>query len=200
MKKVVCIAVMAMLGLGSLSAQERSKGEIEVIPFIGYQKSFFNGDYIDRYEPKTSFTFGLNGDYFFNDRWSLRSGLSYDTMGAAPINGFRNDVELNYLSIPINANWHFGSTRKWSLNFGLSASFLLSTNKVNPLNFKDEVKPFQAGFSYGIGYKLKVLESFSILFDAQGLVGITNFNNHPEGEEIELNARSYLGIGGVFVL
>ena len=80
MRKLVCIAVMALLGFGGLRAQERSKGEIEITPFIGYQQSFFNGDNIDFYEPKYSFTFGVNGDYFFNYRWSLRSGLSYDTM------------------------------------------------------------------------------------------------------------------------
>ena len=200
MKKVVCITVMAMLGLGSLSAQERSKGEIEVTPFIGYQESFFNGDNMDLYEPISSFTIGVNGDYYFNDRWSLRSGLSYDSMGSA-IKGLNNDVEFNYLSIPINANWHFGSTRKWNLNFGISTSFLLTASQVgNPNDIKDDVNSFQLGISYGIGYKLEVSDNFSILFDTQGLVGVTNFNNIPDNELTQLNARSYLGIGGVFVL
>tara|TARA_B110000091_G_scaffold116575_1_gene125733 strand:+ start:2047 stop:2649 length:603 start_codon:yes stop_codon:yes gene_type:complete len=200
MKKLVCIAAMALFGFGSLSAQERSKGEIEITPFIGYQQSFFNGDNIDLYEPKSSFTFGVNGDYFFNDRWSLRSGLGYDTMGSA-IKGSNNDVELDYLSIPINANWHFGSTRKWNLNFGISTSFLLSANQVgNTDDIKDEVNSFQLGISYGIGYKLAVLDNFSILFDWQGLVGVTNFINNPGSDLTQLNARGYFSIGGVFVL
>ena len=40
MKKVVSIALLALLGFGGLSAQERTKGEVEITPFIGYQENF----------------------------------------------------------------------------------------------------------------------------------------------------------------
>jgi long-subunit fatty acid transport protein len=81
MKKVVSIALLALLGFGGLSAQERTKGEVEITPFIGYQESFFNGDNVSELDYRGAIKFGANVDYFFNDRWSLRSGLIYDSMG-----------------------------------------------------------------------------------------------------------------------
>jgi hypothetical protein len=195
MRKVLFIAAIALLGLGKVSAQERDKGDIEVYPFIGYSSSFFNGDEAETSDARTAVTFGVNGDYFFNDRWSLRSGLNYNSMGAD--NGF-SEFALDYLSIPMNANWHFGSTRKWNLNFGLTPGFLLSAD-LDGLDVKEQVESFQLGISYGIGYKLEVSENFSILFDAQGLVGVTNIYSEGNGFSNQ-NAGSSFNIGGVFKL
>ena len=194
MKKVVCIAVMVLLGFGSLSAQERSKGEIEISPFIGYQQSFFNGDDVDEFDSRAAVRFGVNADYFFNDRWSLRSGLNYDSMGTK---GFGSEVAINYINIPLNANWHFGSTRKWNLNFGITSGFLTSADS-DGIDVKDEVSSFQLGISYGIGYKLEISENFSILFDWQGLVGISNIVKDETINIDRFNAGSSFNIGAVF--
>ncbi|WP_272149332.1 porin family protein [Tenacibaculum aiptasiae] len=197
MKKLLLVAMMAF-GL-TANAQERESGDIELIPYIGYSQSFFNGDNSNLYENKTSFAFGARGDYYFNDRWSLRSGLQYDNMGASvKANGF--DLNVTYLTIPVNANWHFGSTRKWNLNFGLSSSFLLDAEGQNGMSFKEEVKGFQLGFSYGIGYKLEISDNFSLMFDAQGNVGITNINDISSSNVKQMNAISSFNIGGVFKL
>lgn len=193
MKKVVSIALLALLGFGGLSAQERTKGEFEISPFIGYQQSFFNGDNVSELDPRGAIKFGANVDYFFNDRWSLRSGLIYDSMGG----GFGYEAILDYLNIPLNANWHFGSTRKWNLNFGITPGFLISA-KEDKVDIKDYVASFQLGISYGIGYKLTISENFSLLFDVQNLLGITNI---IEDDSINrFNAGSSFNIGGVFVL
>lgn len=197
MKKLLLTAAIAVLGFTNVNAQEREAGAIEVIPYIGYSGSFFNGDNSDAYETRNSVSFGVKGDYFFNDRWSLRSGLNFDSMGSA-IKNQNNDVKLNYLSIPVNANWHFGSTRKWNLNFGVTPSFLLSAEQENNGDIDDQVKGFQFGISYGIGYKLEISDNFSILFDAQGLVGITNIVDIENSDLDQMNATSHFGIGGVF--
>ena len=197
MKKLLLVIAMVAAGL-TANAQEREKGDIELAPYIGVSQSFFNGDNAAFYDTKNSVTFGVKGDYFFNDRWSLRSGLQYDSMGAS-VNS--NDLNLNYLSIPLNANWHFGSTRKWNLNFGLTPGFLLEAEAESGEDLSNEVKSFQLGISYGIGYKLEVSENFSLLFDVQGNVGVTNFNDIDSVVSIsQLNAFSSFNIGGVFKL
>lgn len=193
MKKVLFIGVIGLLGLGRLNAQERDKGDIEFSLFIGFSSSFLNGNEAETSDARTAVTFGVNGDYFFNDRWSLRSGLNYNSMGADI--GF-NEFVLDYLSIPINANWHFGNTRKWNLNFGLTSGFLLSAD-LDGLDVKEQVESFQLGISYGIGYKLPVSENFSILFDAHGLFGLTNIYPEDNGFNKQ-NASSSFNIGGVF--
>lgn len=195
MKKLVFTAAIAVLGFTSVNAQEREKGDIELAPYVQYTSSFFNGDNADSANSRSSASFGVKADYFFNDRWSLRSGINYDSMGAK--DSF-DEVELNYINIPLNANWHFGSTRKWNLNFGVTPGFLTKA-EFNGVDIKEFQESFQLGVSYGIGYKLEVSNSFSILFDFQGLVGVTNINK--TGSDVTtLNAGSGFGIGGVFKL
>jgi hypothetical protein len=194
MKKVVSIALLALLGFGGLSAQERTKGEVEITPFIGYQESFFNGDNVSELDYRGAIKFSANVDYFFNDRWSLRSGLIYDSMGGK---GFGYEAILDYLNIPLNANWHFGSTRKWNLNFGITPGFLISA-KEDKEDIKEYLASFQLGTSFGIGYKLTISENFSLLFDVQNLLGITNIIEKDTFDR--LNAGYSFNIGGVFVL
>lgn len=134
-------------------------------------------------------------DYFFNDRWSLRSGLLYQTMGTQ---FFGYEEKLNYLTLPINANWHFGSTRKWNLNFGPSIGFLMSAENNQGQDLKDLVNSTQFGLSYGIGYKIEVNEKFSILVDFQGMTGLSEIDK--EGVFNIKNAASSFNVGGVFKL
>ncbi|WP_299157621.1 porin family protein [uncultured Tenacibaculum sp.] len=193
MKRLLVIAMVAF-GL-TASAQERESGDIELIPYVGYSTSTFNGDQVQGLDAKNSVRFGVNADYFFNDRWSLRSGLNYDKMGTE---FGSQEANLDYLNIPLNANWHFGSTRKWNLNFGVTPGFLLTAENENGISFKNEVKGFQLGISYGIGYKLEVSDNFSLMFDAQGLVGITNIVKSSLFDR--MNVGSSFNIGGVFKL
>jgi hypothetical protein len=197
MRKFLVIITIAICGLGNVNAQERFKGDVEVTSIIGAMQSFLNGEQLDGFESRNAIKFGANIDYYFNDRWSLRSGLNFDSMGSK---GLGSELILNYLNIPINANWHFGSTRKWNLNFGFTPGFLLNANADGD-DIKEQFESFQLGISYGIGYKLELSENFSLLFDAQGLVGITNIINlNGLGTLDRFNVGSSLNIGAVFKL
>jgi hypothetical protein len=81
--------------------------------------------------------------------------------------------QINYITLPVNANWHFGSTRKWNLNFGPSVGFLLSAN-TNGVDVTEFVTSTQLGLNIGIGYKIEVSKQFSILVDYQSQAGLTN--------------------------
>lgn len=179
-----------------LNAQLRESGQIEFTPYIGSTTSYLTGDEVNDLNDRSSFNFGLRGDYYFNDRWSLRSGLNFDSMGMRT--NTLEELQLDYINIPLNANWHFGSTRKWNLNFGITPGFLLKAD-FNGENLKDTIKSFQLGFSYGVGYKLEVTQKFSLLFDAQFLIGLTNILKN-EGNLTNSNAGTSINIGGVFAL
>jgi Outer membrane protein beta-barrel domain len=110
--------------------------------------------------------------------------------------------KLNYLSIPINANWHFGSTRKWNLNFGLSPSFLTKateneTGREKEIDSK-YINSFQLGFTYGIGYKIEITKKFGILIDAQFFNGLTKALKYGTFEST--NAGFSYNLGGVIQL
>jgi len=193
MKKII-LTVAAVFVLSFANAQQREKGAIELAPHIGYSSFFLNGDEVEDFSAIRSTNYGVHADYFFNNRWSLRSGLLFQTMGAKDFSG---ELKLNYISIPVNANWHFGSTRKWFLNFGPSASFLTKA-ELSGTDVKDDIESFQLGISYGIGYKLEISEKFSILIEGQNLFGFSNIRKNDN--LTWMNAGGSLNIGGVFKL
>ncbi len=192
MKKIICLSML--FSSIAMFAQNREKGTIEVTPIIGLSSANYYSNESLSNSAISSFDFGVNGDYYFNDRWSLRSGLLFQTMGSQYINF---EDKLEYFTLPINANWHFGSTRKWNLNFGPSFGFLMSA-KTNGIDVKDEANSFQLGLSYGIGYKIEISQKFSILIDFQGITGLTEV---IKDTQIPIkNAYSTFNIGGVFKL
>ena len=208
MKKILTLSALFLSMFGF--SQTREKGTIEIAPIVGYASSvfFYDSSFMNN-SSINSVNLGVNGDYFFNNRWSLRSSLLYQKMGTEyslllfnPIipnqssNSNYYKLELNYLTIPINANWHFGSNRKWNLNFGPSIGFLLSS-KDNENNSLDNLKATQFGFNFGIGYKIKVSEKFSILIDHQEMLGLSNVFKDNSGIK---NIYSSYNVGGVFKL
>ena len=175
--------------------QMHEHGTIELIPNIGYSGSDLYGDDVEFFDPRGGIQFGLVGDYYFNDRWSIRSGLSYFSMGAKED---EFELKLDYLNIPLNANWHFGKTRRWNLNFGLTPGFLLTAD-FDGEDVKEGFESFQLAFSYGIGYKIGISEKFSLLIDLQAVVGLTNIIDDLDDFSVT-NSGSSINVGGVFVL
>jgi outer membrane receptor for Fe3+-dicitrate len=196
------LSVIALFAFNCVDAQIKSKGTIEVTPKIG-TSSFSESNDDGSTNSNAGVSFGVTADYYFNNRWSLRSGLQFDKMGGKYNFGSdKYEDKLNYVSVPLNANWHFGSTRKWNLNFGLSPSFLTKAQvKFNGLTANipsEEIKSFQLGFTYGIGYKLEINKKFGILFDAQFFNGLTKVNTSSEDRFI--NSGYSFNLGGVFQL
>ena len=196
MKKILLTVVIALTATIA-QAQTREKGSFEYINQIGYSSANYNGEGVNLdNKPVNAVSYGLGGDYYFNNRWSLRSGLLFQTMGTKSGLGIFKD-ELQYLTIPVNANWHFGSTRKWNLNFGPSIGFLTSAN-TNGIDIKELVNSTQIGFNYGIGYKIEVSEKVGILIDWQGMAGLSDITK--ESSTDLKNVYSAFNAGCVFKL
>lgn len=203
MKKIL-LSLITIASVSMANAQTKEKGTFEITPKIGVSNfsEFNKGESTDNI---IGVAFGATVDYYLNNRWSLRSGLIYNNMGGeydADITGFNQRIifedKLNYLNVPINANWHFGSTRKWNLNFGLTPSFLLSA-KVNDTTIPDDViESFQLGLNFGIGYKIEVNQKFGILLDYQAFIGLTNID--ATNYSNITNVGDVFSVGGVFEL
>ena len=200
MKKVF-LSLLALATFGFANAQSREKETIEITPTVGSSSSLIYGDNTDNYIDMPGVRFGVTADYYFNSRWSIRTGIINESMGARELD-FK--YKLNYVTVPINANWHFGSTRKWNLNFGLTPSILTSAKEDNYFinehnnDIKYAFNSFQLGLTYGIGYKIEISEKFGILIDFQGFNGLTNINS--KGRYYNQNAVSSFNLGGVFKL
>jgi opacity protein-like surface antigen len=194
MKKII-LTVFALGAFTFSNAQSREKGTIELVPQIGYSSANFYGEEELDTDELSAATFGVGADYFFNDRWSIHSGLFSQKMGAEAGGA---DFKINYLTIPAHANWHFGSTRKWYLNFGPSFSFLTDA-KLGSVDVKDGINSFQLGLGYGIGYKIEVSEKFSISIDFQGISGLTETFKENDGFTVK-NSFGAFNVGGVIKL
>jgi len=194
MKKKLLFFWIVLITVSVGYSQERSRGAFEVIPIVGFTGSGLYGSNVEYKETRFGFKAGVMGDYYFNNRWSIRSGLEYFSMGAeSPF----IELKLDYLNIPLNANWHFGSTRKWNLNFGLSPGFLVRA-EAGDQDLKELFTSFQLAFSFGIGYKLEITQSFGILVDYQRVMGLTNILADTDLSSIRNTADS-INLGGVLV-
>lgn len=196
MKKLVLLVSMALVSFG-INAQSTS-GDFTLAPQIGLNLSNYTSDV--SYDLRVAFTGGVVAEYYISDTWSIRSGLVYDALGAE--DDFDNLDKLNYLHVPLNANWHFGGDRNWYLNFGPAFGFLLSAksdlNDGSEVDVKDALKSTDIGISIGIGYKFYVSENLSVFIDLQNYNGFTDIidtNDFP----FELrNARSAVNVGVIF--
>ena len=189
--------VLSSLFISFLSyAQLREKGTTELIPVIGSATSNYYGTTSSLLynTPISSLNIGVQGDYFYSNRWSLRSGLLFQKMGSQSPGYIE---ELKYISVPVNANWHFGSTRKWNLNFGPTLGLLTSATE-NGVDIKSQANGFQYGLQVGIGYKLQLTDRFSILLDYQSMSGLSKVSKDSQNQI--KNSYGSFDLGAVFKL
>ena len=204
MKKLVLMLALGLIASYATLAQS-DKNDFTLAPQIGYNNSTYAvNDNNFSFNSRSAFTAGLIAEYYFSDRWSIRSGLIYDPKGSEDIG--KNVDKLNYITIPVNGNWHFGSTRKWYLNFGPTVSLLTNAESElssgTTVDIKKVVNDLDIGLALGIGYKFTISESFQLYIDYQSVGGFTSV---VDKNELNLpytlrNSRSAFNIGGVFKL
>ncbi|GAA3577811.1 porin family protein [Snuella lapsa] len=170
--------VLLFLGIFSINAQSDS-GDFTIAPQLGLNLSNYASTENLNNKIRMSFNAGAIAEYYFSDRWSLRSGLLYDSKGTKVTQSGEDTIDkLNYLALPLHANWHFGSNRDWFLNFGPTLGFLLSAKADGPngeIDIKDNVDAsFDAGLGVGIGYKFEISDTTQLYVQYQGYGGFVN--------------------------
>lgn len=171
MKKCLFAGIFILLSCTTLFAQH-NKGDITIAPQVGLNLStYFSSDV--SYDARTSAAGGIATDFYFNDSWSLHTGLFYNTMGAEDSFGYTD--KLDYISLPVHANWHFSRNRNWYLNFGPTFSYLISgnseTNEGIEMDIKDAVSSFDVGLGVGIGHIFQINDQMQLFIDYQGYGG-----------------------------
>jgi hypothetical protein len=169
-------ALIIVLGVYSVTFAQ-TKNNVEFGANIGYNISYINETgYGDLQSPAVGgFNFGISADFPVSDKWSIKAKLIYDqkgwdngyiaenvvTPGGQSIEVYKDlNFNLNYITIPVTADWHFGRHKNWYFNFGPYAGFLLSAtaNGSSTLN-NSEVKDFfnanDFGLALGIGVRFR---------------------------------------------
>ncbi|QTD37990.1 PorT family protein [Polaribacter batillariae] len=207
MKKIIFVVTL-FLAVVNIQAQE--KGAIEVGGNIGvnFANLIASNNSNQTTNSVTGFNFAVSGEYYFSDRWGIKSKLIYDQKGWADgffddENGFQTttDFKLTYLTLPVMANWHFGSKRNWYLNFGLYLGFLLDA-EAEAINrdVSDAFEGTDIGLALGIGYKFEVSENTKLFveFDGQGAFNDV-FKRNDSSVSVK-NSRQAINFGVLFSL
>jgi opacity protein-like surface antigen len=199
---------ITLLSIGSfLTAFSQEKGSFEFGVPTGLNISTVRSGSNTNSSGRIAFNAGAFGDYFFSDRWSIKVKLTYDQKGWN--DGFirldngesvKTDYKLDYLTIPVMANWHFGKKRNWYLNFGPYAGILLSAKETAfNMDLKDYIQSTDFGIAMGIGVKIPITEKIKILFEFDQQSGFTDIIKNNMGSSFQ-NIRSSINTGLVFAL
>ncbi|MNX90255.1 hypothetical protein D3C86_1222980 [compost metagenome] len=112
----------------------------------------------------------------------------------------RTDINVDYITVPVMAGWHFGSKRNWYLNFGPYIGFLMSAKDTElDSDLKDSFNTVDGGIAFGIGVKIPVSDKLKFFIEYEGQGGIAEVFKNNDGDQIT-NSRSAFNVGINFLL
>ncbi len=210
MKKVFFIAFL-LIAFSFNTYGQPGKGDVELGVDVGYNFSLIlNSRGISGATDGVNFAGAI--DYYFSDRWSLKGKVIYDQKGwdgeiyFGPGFWIRSEYdkiyELNYITVPIMANFHFGKKRNWYVDFGPYLGFLLDAeNTTTSMSITNVFNPIDVGFAYGIGVKIPLNNNLTVFFEIDeqgGLKNIFKDFNYDYNNEFGLNIRGSLNVGLIY--
>jgi opacity protein-like surface antigen len=199
MKKIFTTLFM-VVGISTLALAQKGKTEFGL--GIGYSgASVSTGNSNENTDAIGGVNIALSFDQYFSDAWSLKAKLTYDQKGWA--NGFLDlgttsinnvDFKLNYITVPVMANWHFGRTHNWYLDFGPYVGFLTSaTESYTGSDVKSSFNTTDGGLAAGIGVKIPVSDKIKFFIEYEGQSGVVNI--FQTSDNTVLNNRGSFNIG-----
>lgn len=204
------LSVLA-LGISIATFGQYSKGDVELGFNSGVNFSLV-GNNSGNSDTSTGFNLSASADYFFSNRWSLKSKLIYDKKGWD--NGFvenssfdpsiqgsyQTNFNLNYLTIPVLASWHFGKKRNWQLHFGPYTGFLLNANETTfGTKLTQAFNTVDFGLSLGVGVKIPISDKLKLSLEYDEQTGFTEIFKENSASTIT-NSRTSFNIGVNFML
>jgi opacity protein-like surface antigen len=199
MKKIFATLCL-MLGVYSVTLAQKGKTEFGL--GIGYGAAYVTaGNSYQSTDVIGGINVALSADFYFSDSWSMKAKLTYDQKGWAkgfittPTTTINNvDYKLNYITVPVMANWHFGRTQNWFLDFGPYVGFLTSaTESYYNSDVKSSFSSTDAGLALGVGVQIPVSNKMKFFVEYDGQAGVINI--FQTSNTTVLNSRASLNIG-----
>lgn len=204
MKKLIIASLLTIVTLNVFSQQ---KGIFEIGLNTGYNGATVTAGSLVNTSSRNGINVGVSGDYYFSDRWSVKLKLIYDQKGwdrgyVRDLSGqnYTTDYRLDYMTVPVMANWHFGKKRNWYLHFGPYVGFLISATETRfNMDLKQIFQSVDAGVDLGIGVKIPVSQRTKLFFELDGQSGLSDISAQYQENKF-LNSRSSINVGFVFDL
>jgi hypothetical protein len=202
MKKII-VTLLLVAGFYSFTFAQNRKTEFGID--VGYNSGYVSvGQSGLNTDMVSGFNVGVSADHYFSDSWSLKVKALYDqkgwgngyiTSGKSEIDGV--DFKLNYITVPVMANWHFGRERNWYVNFGPYIGFLLSANASEVGDVKNQFNTVDGGFAAGFGYKWPINDRSNFFIEYDGQAGLASIFRESDGYSYQ-NIRDSFNIGITF--
>lgn len=176
MKHLFLLLISIVTVTNSISQESTITNGYTIEPFIGFSTStFIDGD-IPNNAYLNTYTVGILANYYINKTWSIQGGIVKDKMGGSLL-GIRvittegtlfltsEVLEQEFITIPIQANWHFGKRKRWNLAFGPTYAVAIGAK----LEVGDQINSnFMAGaidiaYQFPVGPGNLVIRSASLL-------------------------------------
>lgn len=186
MKKTFLIAVIAVLGLSNINAQDIKFGAKAGLNFASIM-----GDETEGFKPNTDFHFGIMAEWKISDKFALQPEVIYSGQGTNTNIDSEGVISLNYLNVPVIGKYYI--TNGLSLEAGPQIGFLLST-KGGSINYKDALKSTDFGVNFGVGYKL----DNGLNFNARYNLGLSNIIDIDGVSDKNRNGVFQLSVGYFF--
>lgn len=197
MKKNVILVFIFLVLVSKVNAQ--AKGDFVLGLSGGYNISTIsNSD--QTADSGIGFNFAGSVDYYFSKSWSLKGKFIYDQKGwdnheIYDLGGLAliTDVNLNYLTVPVTASWHFGKKKNWFLAFGPYLGFLLNVDQAKyEVDISNRFNSNDFGLALGIGINVPINDKLKILIEMEGQNG---FSDIYEDTTFMRNNRNSFNIG-----
>lgn len=181
----------------------------------------------EMYTPKLGYTFGANLQYDFNEKWALKTGVMFQDMGDKIVerdliwsnpdhllfDGYKLIHHYQFINIPIQAQYNFSSTSKFSpyIAFGGSVNWNVKNYYVSTLYQEEEVysrstDDFNNSYLYekqtinfsvktDVGFCYKLNEKFSLNTFLSGNILLLPTNQSNVYNPRHFNIGVGLGVG-----
>lgn len=206
MKKLFT-TLLLVLGFSAISYAQQDAGTVQFGVTAG-----LNGSYLSQtngYQStaiKAGFNAGVSAEYYFSEKWSLKIKALYDQKGWG--NGYVSvtdangntaetdniNINLNYITIPVLANWHLGASRQWYVDFGPFVGILMSANG-GGYDLKSTFPSIDGGVDAGVGIQLPISDRAKFFIEVDGQAGIVNQGGDDFYTGSLTTERSSLNIG-----
>lgn len=195
--------VILILITGQVLSQDNNHKKFKIGINAGANQSNFKGDVLDEYKKAIGYSFGISTKYMLSEKLSLLLHFNYDNKSMVLKNfdsyspsdpylySFENKIIFNYINIPLNANYYIDKGNRVFAQAGVFYNYFLNvenktTRKDTGENInlfaKPNVKKYDYGFTFGMGYRFKIdtkNEIAIILKDEIGVPNIFDYENNP---------------------
>lgn len=205
MKKNIFIITMLFI-VAAATAQHR--GSVEGILSAGYNSATVTSDQYGSFDSRRTYNLTAGLDFYLSRSWSIKIKAIQDRKGFNNViftdsNGmdFRSDVRLNYVTVPLQASWHFGGSKNWYLSAGPYVGFLTyaSESRYNT-NLKPDINETDAGIAFTFGVKVPVGDRVRIFFEYDYQEGFSELYKVRYDNEHVNTSRGALNVGLNFLL